>query len=290
MNLDTKKLKTNRIEVFQLIGLPSFIWLFLFVVIPALMVLIVSFMQKGTYGGIVWQLTLDNYIEVFQPQILSIFLKSLSLSFTTTTICLIIGILVAWSMATAHESMRKIFVIAIALPFLTNLIIRIYAIRVFVGIEGPLQWFLNYFGFQFDPFSITQNQFLVYYGMVSTYLPFMVLPLYGAFEKFDFSMVEAAMDLGAKQWKILFSVILPQLKNAILFGSTLVFVPSFGEYLIPDLLGGAKSMYIGNLITMEFLKSRNWPMGAAVAVLMMFILMCLLSLFNYLIQDKKWKN
>lgn len=288
MNED--KTNSSQSRFFELMGLPSLFWLIFFVVVPSFIVLSVSFMQKGTYGGIVWQFSLKNYQDMFQPQILSIFLKSLVLSLTTTIACLVIGIFVAWSMSTAPSAQRHFYVVAIALPFLTNLIIRIYAIRVFVGIDGPLQWLLQNLQFEYDPFAISQNQYLVYYGMLTTYLPFMVLPLFGAFEKLDFSMVEAAMDLGANQWEILTKVIIPQLKKPMMFGATLVFVPAFGEYLLPDLLGGAKNMYVGNLITMEFLKARNWPMGAAIAVVMMGVLFLFLFLLQILVRDKEWKK
>lgn len=252
--------------------LPTLLWFLVFIFAPFLIVVFVSLATRGTYGGIEWSWTLQNYARVFSATYAGVLWESLKLAALTTGLSLVLGILISWEMATARGPVRHFYVMAMVLPFLTNLVIRIYAIRVFVGAEGPLQETLQIIGVPFDPFALTQNKFLVLYGMVTTYLPFMVLPLYGAFEKFDFSLVEAAQDLGAGSWRILFSVILPNLKKALWAGSLLVFIPSLGEFLIPDLLGGAKSMLYGNLITEQFLKSRDWPFGSALSVVMMVTL------------------
>ncbi|WP_374028950.1 ABC transporter permease [Bdellovibrio bacteriovorus] len=255
--------------------LPALLWFLTFIFAPVLIVAAVSFASRGTYGGIEWLFTFKNYARVFSEAYAGILFESLKLSLITTVLCLFLGVLVAWSMATAPARWRPFYVMALALPFLTNLIIRIYAIRVFVGVEGPLQSALSWSGIEFDPYALTQNKALVVYGMVTTYLPYMVFPLYGAFERFDYQLVEAAQDLGAGAWKILFTVILPNLKKALWSGSLLVFIPALGEYVIPDLLGGAKTMLYGNLITEQFLKSRDWPLGSALSVVMMVILLAI---------------
>lgn len=260
--------------------LPAALWFAVFILLPFLIVVVVSFATRGTYGGIEWAWTLQNYSRAFSPTYLGIFFESFQLALVTTLICLVTGVLISWAMATASPQLRQVYLMAMVLPFLTNLVIRIYAIRMFVGAEGPLQAGLTVLGLPFNPYALTQNKVLVLYGMVTTYLPFMVLPLYGAFEKFDFSLVEAAQDLGAGIWKILFSVILPNLKTALWAGALLVFIPSLGEYVIPDLLGGAKNMLYGNLITEQFLKSRDWPFGAALSVLMMVLLLGMAALFR----------
>ncbi|WP_374079262.1 ABC transporter permease [Bdellovibrio bacteriovorus] len=264
---------------------PALVWFLVFILAPLAIVVIVSFASRGTYGGIEWTFAFENYLRAVSPTYAGILFESLKLAVLTTVLCLVLGVLIAWAMATADSSVRRLYVLAMALPFLTNLVIRIYAIRVFVGVDGPLQGLLQFVGMPFDPFALTQNRFLVLYGMVTTYLPFMVLPLYGAFEKFDFSLVEAAQDLGAGVWKILFSVILPNLKKALWSGSLLVFIPSLGEYVIPDLLGGAKNMLYGNLITEQFLKSRDWAFGSALSVVMMVILLALV----FVLQNKRRK-
>lgn len=257
----------------ELLSLPALLWFAGFIFVPLMIVLAVSFATRGTYGGFNWDLSFANFVRSVSSAYLGILLQSLIVATVTTALCTVIGILMAWSMATAEPKYRYFYVCAVALPFLTNLVIRIYAVRVFVGFEGPLQTVLSTLGIPFDPFALSQNQWLVYYGMVTTYLPFMVLPLYGAFEKIDFSLVEAAQDLGAGPWRILLEVILPNLKKALISGAVLVFVPAMGEYVIPDLLGGAKNMLLGNLITEAFLKSRDWPLGSALSILLITVLL-----------------
>lgn len=262
----------------SLLAVPTLIWFLLFILIPLVIVVGVSFATRGAYGSLLWQFNLDNYSQVFSSTYFEIFIESLKMALATTLSCLVLGLLITWAIATSSPKWRSFYILALALPFLTNLVIRLYAIRVFVGFDGPLQQMLSLLQIPFDPFALSQNKVLVYYGMVTTYLPFMVLPLYGAFEKFDFSLVEAAQDLGAGSWRILATVIAPNLKSALWSGSILVFIPSLGEYVIPDLLGGAKTMLYGNLITEQFLKARNWPLGSALAVTMMFVLVVLAML------------
>ncbi len=271
--------KNSQGQLRSFLALPTLFWFALFILVPLLIVVLVSFATRGTYGGIEWTWTLENYRNAFSASYLGIFFESLKLASLTTLSCAGLGVLMAWAMSTAPAGQRHFYVCAVALPFLTNLVIRIYALRVFVGYDGPLQTLLTNAGISFDPFVLSQNKILVFYGMVTTYLPFMVLPLYGAFEKFDFSLVEAAQDLGAGSWQILFSVILPNLKKALLSGALLVFIPSLGEYVIPDLLGGAKNMLYGNLITEEFLKARNWPLGSAFSVLLILLLLAIVFVY-----------
>lgn len=251
---------------------PAFTWFLFFLIIPLFIVLFVSFLSRSPYGSIEYVFQLDNYLRVFQLVYLKIFASSLKLAFLTSLICLVIAFPLAWVMATARPQNRPILIMSLAIPFLTNLIIRIYAIKLFVGMDGPVQGILNSLGLNIDPYSFTQNEALVLYGMVTTYLPFMVFPLYAAFEKFNFSLVEAAMDLGASQLRIIFTVLIPNMKTAIVNGFVLVFIPCLGEFVIPDLLGGAKNMLVGNLITEQFLKARDWPFGAALSMILILIL------------------
>ncbi len=254
------------------LSLPAGLWFLFFLVLPVLMVTSISFFSRGTYGGIEWTFTLDNFQRAFEPVYLKIFWGSVKLSTLTTLICLCLAYPMAWTMAVSKGATRSLLILALAIPFLMNLIIRVYAIKLFVGLDGPLQAVLTAVGLHFDRFAMTQNDVLVTYGMISTYLPFMVFPLYAALEKLDFQMVEAAQDLGAGPLKILVSVIVPNTKTALVSGITLVFVPCLGEYVIPDLLGGAKTMLVGNLITEQFLKARHWPFGAALSTLLIVIL------------------
>jgi spermidine/putrescine transport system permease protein len=264
---------TRKSQLQNILGMPAFIWLVFFLLVPFFIVFILSFITRGTYGDIQWEFQFNNYLRVFETVYFKIFFESFKLSLLTAFLCFSIGLPIAWAMATVKSSTRSLLILAMAVPFLTNLMIRVYAIKIFLGIGGPLQSSLQWLGFEFDPFVFSQNKFLVVYGMVTTYLPFFVFPIHSALEKFDFSLVEAAQDLGAGQWSILTKILIPNNRTAISNGLILVFVPCMGEFVIPDLLGGAKSMLVGNLITEQFLKTRDWPFGAALScVLIIFLL------------------
>lgn len=254
------------------LGWTPFFWFQFFIVIPFCLVFVLSFLTRGVYGGIEWQWTIENYSRAFTPVYFEIFLKSLKLSILTATICLLLAYPMAWVLATTSEKKRNLLLALVAIPFLTNLIIRVYAIRLFVGADGPLQIVLGAIGLPVDSFLLTQNQVLVLYGLITTYLPFMIFPIYSSLEKFDFSLVEAAQDLGAHSFRILFSILIPNTKTGVVNGFCLVFIPCMGEFVIPDLLGGAKTMLVGNLITEQFLKARDWPFGAALSVLLILFL------------------
>jgi len=263
---------SSRIRELNPLGLPALLWFLFFLVVPLLLVVAVSLLTRGTYGGIDFKIQWGNFSRVFEPIYLKILWESFKLSSLTAGLCFLLGYPVAWTMATSSGSTRSLLILAMAIPFLTNLIIRVYAIRIFLGIDGPFQNLLTWLGVSFDPFLFSQNKVLVLYGMVTSYLPFMVFLLYAALEKFDFSLVEAAQDLGSTQWHILTHVLLPNTRTAIASGMILVFVPCLGEFVIPDLLGGARTMLAGNLITEQFLKSRDWPFGSALSVILIALL------------------
>ncbi len=265
-------LKSNELAWF---GYPILIWLMFFMAAPLLLVIVLGFMSRGDYGGVETQLTLANFSRLFDPVYFHIFARSIELSIITALLCLVLAYPMAWAMASASAKWRMYFSVGLAIPFMTNLIIRVYAIKLCVGMDGPIQALMRYLSIDFDPYLISQNQILVFYGMVTSYLPFMVFPIYAALEKFDFSLVEAAEDLGASQLRVLASVILPGTRVAAVNSFTLVFVPCLGEFVIPDLLGGAKTMLAGNLITEQFLKARDWPFGAALSLGLMIILLLL---------------
>lgn len=249
---------------------------------PLALVIIVSFATRGTYGGIEWIPQLKNYSQAVQGVYFEIFAKSVLMASGTALFCTTLAFFMAWAMATASAQMRMVWMLILMLPFLTNLVIRIYAIKLFVGIDGPLQAILHSLGVNFDPFYFTANPYLVAYGLITCYLPFAVFPLYSAFEKFDFSLIEAAHDLGAKTSTVMTRVLLPSLKAPLISSFSLVFIPCLGEYVIPDLLGGAKQMLLGNLIVEHFLKSRNWPVGSALSVGVFLTLLVFFILVTWL--------
>lgn len=247
---------------------PALLWFALFVFAPILLIFRLSLAERGTYGGVTWSADADNYLRLLSPEIGWIVSQSLVLAAVTALFCVGLGLLAAWAMAAMPVSRRTRWLALIALPFLTNGLVRVLGVKSLLGMDGPVQGLLRWLAIPHDPFWLTANPFLVFYGMVAAYLPFAVLPLYGALEKFDFMLIEAAQDLGAGSFQILRQVVIPNLKTALGGAFALVFIPCLGEYVIPDLLGGAKTMLLGNLITEQFLRSRDWPFGAAVSMLL----------------------
>jgi len=261
-----------------ILALPLMLWLVWFLVMPIGFVLIYSLLQRGSYGEIIWTLTLDNYRRALDPLYFQIFVKSLLLTCLTTILCLALGLPLAYTIATAAKRWRPLLISLLMLPFLTNFIVRVYAIRLILGGEGLINAVLVASGLVSNPVIMTDSLFAVAVGMLANYLPFMTLPIYVVQEKMDFSLLEAAADLGARRLAVLTRVILPISMPGIMSGTLLVFVPVLGEYMIPDLLGGAKTMLLGNLITEQFLKVRDWPFGAALAMLLILVMLASFAL------------
>lgn len=241
------------------LALPTLAWFLWFLIIPLSIVVVYSFATKGIYGGVVFQFSTENYTRATDFLYLKIFWNSLRLAALTAVSCLLIGYPMAYVMATASPAIRNILLVLVVVPFWTNLVVRTYAVKILFREPGEL---------------------VVWVGMVTNYLPFMILPLYVALEKFDFSLIEAARDLGASSWRILVDILIPLTKPGIVTGLIFVFTPALGEFVIPDLLGGARTMLVGNLITEQFLKTRDWPFGSALSLILILIVM--MSLFVYL--------
>jgi spermidine/putrescine transport system permease protein len=259
--------------------LPAMGWFLWFLLIPLGFVMVYSLATKGTYGGIVYRFSVDNYVRATDWIYLRIFWNSLKLATLTALSCLLIGYPMAYVMATASQKMRSALLVLVVIPFWTNFVVRAYAIKVLFGELGPINQFALFLGLIHEPVVFANSDFSVWLGMVTNYLPFMVLPLYVALEKFDFSLLEAAKDLGAPGWKILLRILIPLTKPGIITGVIFVFTPALGEFVIPDLLGGARTMLIGNLITEQFLKTRDWPFGSALSLILILIVMASLMLY-----------
>lgn len=255
-----------------ILAAPGLIWFSFFLVAPLSLVLLVSFAQRGTYGGIEWVWTLENFARLGSPEILRILLRSLKMALLTGLFCVGFGFVAAWAMVTAPPRWRNLFWILVLLPFFSNLIIRVYALKSVVAYSGPLPVFLRWAGIPHDPFALTTNETLVWVGLLTTYLPFAILPLAAAFERFDFSLVEAAQDLGASQGQVFLRVLVPAFQAPLMASFLLVSIPVLGEYILPDLLGGAQTQLVGNLITEQFLRARDWPFGAALSVGLLLML------------------
>jgi spermidine/putrescine transport system permease protein len=260
--------------------LPALGWFLWFLLIPLGIVAVYSFSSRGIYGGVVPRFSVENYLRATDWIFLRILWNSFKLATLTSLSCLIIGYPMAYVMATASVRVRSLLMILVIIPFWTNLVVRAYATKVLFSDYGPINRLAIHLGLISEPFAFGNTEFLVWLGMVTNYLPFMVLPLYVALEKFDFTLLEAAKDLGASSWNILWKVLVPLTKSGILTGVIFVFTPALGEFVIPDLLGGARTMLIGNLITEQFLKVRDWPFGSALSLLLIMVVM--VSLFIYL--------
>lgn len=261
--------KDERWLLGTLVG-PSALYLLLFFVVPLLIVVVYSFLTRGVYGQIVWTFTLENYVRVFDPLYLSILWRSVVIAAANTLICLLFSYPFAYALARmANVRRRNFLLILVMVPFWTNFLVRTYAWRVILGTDGPLNGTLMALGVIAEPLPLIFNDGAVMVGLVYGYLPFMVLPLYAAIERIDFSLVEAAHDLYADGRAAFWRVVLPLSMPGVLAGSILVFVPSLGTFVTTDLLGGAKSVMIGNLIQSQFLTARDWPFGSAFSVLLM---------------------
>ena len=227
----------------------------------------------------VFKFSVENYYRSVNWVYLQVLANSLKLATLTAFCCLCIGYPMAYIMATASVRVRSLLLILVILPFWTNFVIRAYAIKVLFGDYGPLNHLLMRWGLTHDPIPFGNSDASIWFGMVTNYLPFMVLPLYVALEKFDFSLLEAAKDLGASSWRVLWTVLLPLTRPGIVTGFIFVFTPALGEFVIPDLLGGARTLLIGSLITEQFLKTRDWPFGAALSILVILIVMVCLGIY-----------
>ncbi|MCS6292706.1 MAG: ABC transporter permease [Nitrospira sp.] len=262
----------SRFRGWRLLG-PGLLWTTVFCLLPMAVVLAVSLATRGTYGGVLWEFSLDNYRDLLHPLYGRIFGQSLLLAGVTTGICLALGFPLAYYIARLPPRRQALWLIFIMIPFWTNFLVRTYAWIFILRTEGLLNTVLMQLHLISTPLDLLYSNQAVLLGLVYGYLPFMVLPLYAAIERIDPALIEAAWDLYADRWSLFRRVLIPLTKPGIIAGCVLVFIPSLGAYLTPDLLGGARSMMIGNLIQHEYLVARDWPLGSALSILLMLIVM-----------------
>ena len=258
---------------------------------PLLIVLVYSFLSSGEYGGVIWKFSTDAWFNVvFHRDIfdgtmaladahLIILWRSVKLSFFTTVTTLMIGFPTAYFIATRPQKTRNIWLFLITVPFWTNLLIRTFAILEVIRNEGLINIFLQRFGVIEEPIQMLYTDFAIMVGMTYVYLPLMVLPLYASMERLNFNLVEAAYDLYASRNQVLRRVIIPLVKPGIIAGSILVFIPSLGAFVTPRVLGGGRKMMLGNLIELQFGAGRNWPLGAALSITLLSIVMIALLIY-----------
>jgi spermidine/putrescine transport system permease protein len=262
----------------SLLAFPAFIWLFLLIAVPLAFVFILSLTRRDSAGGIQWVLGLSNYLRALDPLYLWIYWRSLLLALATTLICLVLGFPVAHFIAQQPSpASRNLLLFLVTLPFWTSFLIRTYAWVLLLRTEGIINNTLLALGLAQQPLPLLYSNFAILAGLVYTELPFMILPLYTALERIERSQLEASSDLGCTAWQTFWRVLLPLSRHGITAGVVLVFVPSVGAYLTPDLLGGAKSLMAGNLIHNQFAVVRDHPFGAAMAFVLTVVVLALLA-------------
>lgn len=271
---------------------PALLIVFLAAIGPLAVVVLYSFMVKGDYGDVkYWEFSLDGWFSVFFERDLfddtvtladahlTILWRSVKLSLITTAVTLLLGFPTAYFIATRDRQWRDLWLFLITLPFWTNLLIRTFAIQEVFRNEGVLNNTLLWLGIVERPLQVMFTELGILLGMAYVYLPLMVLPLYASLERFDFRYAEAASDLYANNFKVLRRIIIPMVQPGIVAGSILVFIPSLGAYVTPRLMGGGKSLMLGNLIELQFGQGRNWPLGSALSITLTGVVMLALLVY-----------
>lgn len=294
--MENKPNKRQKWRVFGLI-FPSLFWLIVFFTIPLLIVLAMSFGERGTYGGVEWNLNLENFARFLNPEdplYLRIFGRTLYIAAITTVVSFLIGYPLAFWIASQSQKRRNTLILLLMVPFWTNFLVRTYAWILilrdqglintiwtgtlngwFIGLEAALPWLPmeGLISLTANPLPLFGTDFAIIIGLVYGWLPDMVLPCYAAVERLDHSLVEAAQDLYANRTKAFLRVIFPLTLPGVVAGSILVFIPSLGAYVTPDLLGGAKTIMIGNVIYSQFMSARDYPFGAAISIILMALML-----------------
>ena len=274
-----RNLKRNTIPALTMAG-PVTFWMMVFVLLPLVYVVFISFMQRDAFGGIEYQFTITNYTEILQPVYLSVIWKSIKLAFFTTAICILIGYPLAYYIARKPSRVAAKLLMLVMIPFWTNTLVRLYSISLLGQPNSFFNQFLMNIGLISKPLNILYSDGIVVVGFLISMLPFAILPLYASIEKLDKSYLEASSDLGAKPavtfWRITIPLTLPGIVASVI----LVFIPSLGMYFVPEALGGGKVMLIGSLIRNQFLVTKNWPFGASLSILLVLITLIMLWLYT----------
>lgn len=261
-----------------LIGLPSLTYLVLLFAVPLGIVLVYSFATRSRTGRtILGEWSLDAYVRLADGLVVEIFLRSLWLAVVATAVCLVIAYPFAYYLATRSPRVRGLLLVLVMIPFWSNFLVRTYAWRVLLGSDGPFIRLLESVGI--GELRLLFTPFAIVLGLVYGFLPFMILPLYASIERIDFSLVEAARDLYASGWQAFRRVTWPLSRPGVIAGSILVFIPSFGAYVTPEILGGSKTTMVGSYVVRQFLSSRDWPFGAAISFAILAVMLVAARLY-----------
>jgi spermidine/putrescine transport system permease protein len=267
---------------------PAILVITIFLALPLCIMFLFSFLEPGTYGGVIWSFSPEAYIQfLFERDIfddsltltsdyLMIFWRSILQACIATGLCLLIGFPTAYFIVTRPDRQKTFWLFLITVPYWVNLLVRTVALLFVLRDDGPINASIMATGMIDHPLPLAFSDFAIGLGLIYSYLPFMILPIYASLERFDFNLLEAAYDLYAGYRRVLFGVVLPAIKPGVIAGSMLVFIPSLGSFLAPDILGGGKKIMVGNLIAIQFQGSRNWPFGAAVSMILMTVALIVL--------------
>jgi len=262
--------------------IPVILYSLILILLPLAYIFVISFFKSDGYGGMEYIITLNNYIQLFNVVYIKIFVQSVIIALVVTFICILIAY--PFVLAVSHKSkiVQKILMTLVMVPFLTNSLIRMYGWIVLLRKSGVINTFLLKISLINNPLELMYNNFGIIVGMVYTFLPFMILPLYNSVASIDKSLFEASSDLGSSKISTFFNLVVPQTKSALFNGSLMVFTPALGYFFIVDLLGGGKIMILGSLIKNQFLTARNWPFGAAISVFLLIITGLIIGVYRKL--------
>ncbi len=264
-----------------LLAAPMILWSMLFVGATILYIIILSFLKRNPEGnGVVLEFTLENYAKLLQPGYAKVFYQTLKLGVETTLICVLVGYPFGLMMARARGRARGVLLLMVMVPFWTNALVRIYGWRILLMGSGPINALLMGLGLVDKPLQMMNTHGAVLLGMVYSLLPFMILPTYSSAEKLDRTLLSAGRDLGAKPWRVFFTVELPLTLPGLISGCVLVFVPSLALFFISDLMGGTNDVLMGNLVHDQLLKSRDWPFAAALSVVLLAVTALVMLLYR----------
>ncbi len=272
--------KTDRLNLSISGSIPAFAWMIFCMAIPLVYIVAISFLTKGAKWGIELKFTLDNYKRVFDPLYIRIFINSFFVAAATTLLTLVIGYPFAFCVTLFPKKKQSLIITLLMIPFWTNTLIRVYGWIIILQKKGIINTVFTALNIFNSPHDFLYHQSTVMLGIVYTMLPFMILPVYNAIEKLDWTLIDASSDLGANKIQTFLFVIVPQTFSGIMTGCIMVFMPSIGIYYVADLLGGANSILLGNLIKNQFFEARNWPFGAALSVIMSILSLVLIRLYK----------
>lgn len=279
MSLAAKSRPQSRLLLERAVFLgPGLMFTAIFVVVPVVLVLAYTVFDRGRFGGIVYNFSLDNFARAWQPTYRKVLVSSLAIAAAATLIALLIGYPVAYAIAKLPARWRTIALVLVVVPFWTNFLIRTYAWIVLLNTQGVLNDVLVGSGLTDHRMGLLYTKGAVIAGLVYVYLPLMILPVYASVARLDAELREASANLGAGKVSTFFRVTLPLTLPGVVTGCIFVFVPSLGNFVVPELLGGGKTVMVGNLVRDQFLKARDWPFGATLALVMVILLLLLFAL------------